>query len=53
MEGREGEGEVLTTCEWCDPVRKMSHHIKKGVECGEGIAHERFENSGGVWAGIQ
>ena len=25
---------VLTTGEWCHPVNKMSHHMKKGVERG-------------------
>ena len=38
---------VLTTGECCDPVSKMSHHMKKGDEWGT-IWHERFENSGSV-----
>ena len=36
MEGFEERRKgVLTTREWCDPVRKISHHMKKGVEWGE------------------
>ena len=33
-----------TTVEWCDPVSKMSHHIKKGEEIGP----KRFGNSDSV-----
>ena len=38
---------VLTTGEWCNLVSMMSCHMKKWVS-GEGIGHERFENSGSV-----
>ena len=41
---------MLTTGEWCDPVSKISHHMKKGLS-EEGDGHERFENSGSIWAG--
>ena len=42
---------MLTKRDWCNPVSKMPHRMKKGLS-GEGIGHERFENSGSVWAGI-
>ena len=32
-------------------ISKMSHHMKRGLT-GEGIGHERFDNSSRVRAGI-
>ena len=31
--------------ELCDPVRKMSYHMKRDLS-GKGIGHEKLENSG-------
>jgi len=34
---------MLIAVEWCDPVSKMSHHIKKGEEWGGDRAQEVWE----------